>query len=78
MGKLVARRVEEMRGSSGDDDGIFLRGEVLAWVGDKLLTACLETGSRDNMSVLILVFPVLGLAYTPTSLSSTSLSESEA
>ena len=68
-----------MRSSSGDDDdGVFLRGEVLAWVGDKLLTACLEARLRDNMSVLIVAFPALGLTYTLTSLSSTSLSESEA
>ena len=52
--------------------------KVLARVGDKLLTTCLEAGSRDNMSVLIVVFPASGLAYTPTSLLSTSLSESEA
>ena len=47
-------------------------------MGDKLLTPCLEAGLRDNMSVLIVVFPVSRLAYTPTSLSSTSLMESEA
>jgi hypothetical protein len=78
VGELVARRVEEIQGSSGVDDGVFLRGEVLARVGDELLTACLEAGSRDNMLVLIVAFPALGLTYTPTSLSSTSLLESEA
>ena len=78
MGEHVVRSVKEMRGSSGNDDGIFLWGEVLARVGDKLLTTCLEAGSRDNMSVLIVAFPASGLAYTPTSLSSTSMSESEA
>ena len=79
VGEFVARRVEERRGSSGDDDdGVFLRGEVLARVGDELLAACLEAGSRDNMSVLIVAFPASGLACTPTPLSSTSLTESEA
>ena len=78
MGRFLARRVEEMRGSSGNNDGVFLRGEVLVQVGDKLLTACLEAGSRDIMSVLIVTFPALGLAYTPTSLSITLLLESEA
>ena len=67
-----------MRGSSGDDDGVFLWGEVLAQVGDKLLIACPEAGLRDNMSVLTVALPALGLAYTPTSLSSTLLLESEA
>ncbi len=60
MGEHVVRRVKEMRGSSGNDDGIFLRGEVLARVGDKLLTTCLEAGSRDNMSVLIVAFLCIG------------------
>ena len=79
VGEFVARRVEERRGSSGDDDdGVFLRGEVLARVGDELLAACLEAGSRDNMSVLIVAFPASGLACTPTPLSSTSLTESKA
>ena len=67
-----------MWGLSGNNNGVFLRGEVLTWVGDKLLTACLELGSRDNMSVLIMVFPASGLAYTPMSLLSTLLLESEA
>jgi hypothetical protein len=70
--------VKELRGSSGDDTGLFLWGEVLAGVGDKLMTTCLEAGSRDNLSVLIVACPASGLAYTPTSLSSTLLSESEA
>ena len=67
-----------MRGLSGDNDSIFLRGEVLTRVGGELLTTCLEAGLRDNMSVLIVAFPASGLAYTSTSLSSTSLLESEA
>jgi hypothetical protein len=52
------------------------RGEVLARVGDKLLTACLDAGSRDDMSVLMMAFPALGLAFVP--LSTTSLLESAA
>ncbi len=41
---------------------------MLAHVGDKLLTACLDSGSRDNMPVLIMAFPASGLAVvTPLS-----------
>ncbi len=45
-------------------------------MGDKLLTVCLDAGSRDNMSVLIVAFPASGLAFMP--LLSTSLLESVA
>jgi hypothetical protein len=38
-------------------------GEVLASVGDDLLAICLDAGSRDNMSVLIVAFPASGLAH---------------
>ena len=78
VGEFVARWVEERRDSSDDDDDDdeFPRGEVLARVGDELLTACLKAGSRDNMSVLILAFPASGLASMP--LSSASFSESVA
>jgi serine/threonine protein phosphatase PrpC len=77
VGEFVARRVEERRDSGDDDDDDeFPRGEVLARVGDELLTACLKAGSRDNMSVLIVAFPASGLASTP--LSNTSFSESTA
>ena len=34
-----------------------VEGEVLATVGDDLLAACLDKGSRDNMSVLIVALP---------------------
>jgi hypothetical protein len=39
--------------------------EVLASVDDDLLAACLDAGSRDNMSVsvLIVAFPALGLSH---------------
>ena len=77
VGEFVARRFEERRHSSDDDDDEeFPRGEVLARVGEELLTACLKAGSRDNMSVLIVAFQASGMASTP--LSSTSFSESAA
>ncbi len=75
VGGFVAGHVEELRrdSSDDDDDDEFPQGEVLAQVGDELLTACLDAGSRDNMSVLIMAFPASGLAImTP---SSASLSE---
>jgi hypothetical protein len=68
VGGFVAGCVKEIRqGSSNDDknDDKFPWGEVLVWVGDKLLTTCLDTGSRDNMSVLIVAFPASGMAFTP-------------
>ena len=46
VGEFVARRVEERRDSSDDNDE-FLREEVLPRVGDELLTACPNAGSRD-------------------------------
>jgi serine/threonine protein phosphatase PrpC len=71
VGEFVTRRVEERRCSNNDDE--FLRGEVLARVGDELLAACLNAGSRDNMSVLIVAFPASCLVSAL--LSSASLSE---
>ena len=77
MGEFVARRFEKRQHSSDDDDDEeFPRGEVLAWVGEELLTACLKAKSRDNMSVLIMAFPASGMASTP--LSSTAFLESAA
>jgi serine/threonine protein phosphatase PrpC len=77
VGKFVVRRFEERRHSSDDDDDDeFPRGEVLARVGEELLTACLKAGLRDNMSVLIVAFPASGMASAP--LSSTSFLESAA
>jgi serine/threonine protein phosphatase PrpC len=76
VGRIVTRRIEELRQDSIDDDNNdnkFLWGEVLARVGDKLLTMCLDAGSRDNISVLIVAFPALGMAFAP--LWTTSLSE---
>ncbi len=69
------RATTTRRHSSDDDnDDKFPRGEVLAWVGDKLLTACLDAGLRDNMSVLIVAFPASGLAVvTPSSASVSEL-----
>jgi serine/threonine protein phosphatase PrpC len=72
VGGFVVGCVKELQQDSSDDDNDdddkYPRGEVLAWVGDKLLTACLDAGSRDNMSVLIMAFPASGLAIvTPSS-----------
>ncbi len=72
VGKFVVRHAKERHGLSGNNNGLFLWGEVLPPGGGKLLNACLEAGSRDNMSVLIVAFPASGLAYTPTPLSSNS------
>ena len=38
-----------------------VKDEVLARVGDDLLTACLDKGSEDNMSVLIVALPASGI-----------------
>ena len=78
VGKFVVRHAKERHGLSGNNNGLFLWGEVLPPGGGKLLNACLEAGSRDNMSVLIVAFPASGLAYTPTLLPSNSLLESAA
>lgn len=59
VGTFVTRRVnEEMHNLNSRSDR-----EVLASVGDDLLAACLEAGSRDNMSVLIVAFPASGQAH---------------
>lgn len=67
VGTFVARRVKEemqnLNSSSGCNELLPLHGELLASVGDDLLAACLEAGSRDNMSVLIVAFPASGLAH---------------
>jgi serine/threonine protein phosphatase PrpC/ankyrin repeat protein len=63
VGTFVTRRVnEEMHKLNSRSDGEVL----LASVGDDLLAACLEAGSRDNMSVLIVAFPASGLAHVHT------------
>jgi serine/threonine protein phosphatase PrpC len=36
------------------------KDDILAKVGDDLLDHCLDKGSTDNMSVLILSFPASG------------------
>ncbi len=66
VGRFVVGRIDQLRRDSSDDnnDEEFPWGEVLAWVGDKLLTACLDAGSRDNMSVLIVAFLASGLTVT--------------
>jgi hypothetical protein len=45
-------------------------------VGGELLTTCLDAGSRDNMSVLIVALSASGLTFA--ALLTTSLSESAA
>ena len=44
-----------------------MEGEALASVGDDLLEECLEKGSRDNMSVLIVGLPASGLSSVVSS-----------
>ena len=72
VGEFVTRRVDERRLGANNGD----RGEVLARVGDELLAACLNAGSRDNMSVLIVAFPGSGLTSRP--LAKTSMLETAA
>ncbi len=50
VGKFVVDKAKELRKSVDEDS-------VLAKVGDELLKRCLELGSTDNMSVLIVAFP---------------------
>ena len=50
VGKFVVSKVADM--SSGDS----LDCEVLPAVGDDLLKHCLDKGSTDNMSVMIVAF----------------------
>jgi hypothetical protein len=59
--------------SDNDDNDEFPWGEVLAWVGDKLLTSMPQRWIEDNMPVLIVAFLASGLAFAP--LLSTLLSE---
>ena len=44
-----------------------VQGEVLARVGDDLLAACLDKGSEDNMSVLIVALPASGITISSLS-----------
>ncbi len=65
VGRFVAGRVKKLRqdlSNKNNKDNKFPWEEVLVRVGDKLLTACLNAGSRDNMSVLIMAFLASGLA----------------
>ncbi|KAL3771318.1 hypothetical protein ACHAWU_005786 [Discostella pseudostelligera] len=59
VGEFVARRVAERDGDSSNNNTV--EGEVLARVGDDLLELCLDKGSEDNMSALIVAFPASGL-----------------
>lgn len=74
-GVFVAKRVAELLGWADGEakDGVgagngkseqsanTVQGEILAQAGDDLLAKCLEKGSRDNMSVLIVALPASGL-----------------
>lgn len=62
VGLFVAKRVSECVGKKD-----VVEGEALASVGDDLLEECLEKGSRDNMSVLIVGLPASGLASVVSS-----------
>jgi hypothetical protein len=74
--EFAARRVKERQDLSDDDeDDEFRRVELSARVVDKL-TACLDTGSGDDTSVLIVALLASGLVSAPPS--TTLLSESAA
>ncbi len=50
VGEFVAKKIHERKGSS-------LSAEILPQIGDDLLNHCLELGSSDNMSVMIVALP---------------------
>jgi len=55
VGEFVANKIRDQNGPS-------LSAEVLPEVGDELLNHCLELGSSDNMSVLIVALPTIDRA----------------
>ena len=59
VGLFVAQKAAERNASSRSSKNENM--DVLASVGDDLLSHCMEKGSQDNMSVLILAFPASGL-----------------
>jgi serine/threonine protein phosphatase PrpC/ankyrin repeat protein len=56
VGDFVVQKVEEL----GRQTGRPIDGAILPEVGDELLNKCLELGSTDNMSVLIVALPKCG------------------
>jgi serine/threonine protein phosphatase PrpC len=52
VGEFVAKKADER-----NENGISISAEILPEVGDDLLKHCLELGSSDNMSVLIVALP---------------------
>ncbi|KAL7495671.1 hypothetical protein ACHAWT_005444 [Skeletonema menzelii] len=62
VGLFVTRGVNAATATLAKEDQPA-EADVLATVGDGLLTECLEKGSTDNMSVLIIAFPASGLSF---------------
>ncbi len=54
---FIVQKVEEFEDASTDGP---IDGAILPEVGDELLNKCLELGSTDNMSVLIVALPKCG------------------
>ena len=61
VGLFVAHEFNAATESLAKDDQPA-EADILARVGDRLLTECLEKGSTDNMSVLIVALPGSGLS----------------
>ena len=61
VGSFVARGVNAATSTLAKEDQPA-EADVLASVGDGLLEECLEKGSADNMSVLIVALPASGLS----------------
>ena len=62
VGLFVTRGVNAATATLAKEDQPA-EADVLARVGDELLTECLEKGSTDNMSVLIVALPASGLSF---------------
>ncbi|KAL7475577.1 hypothetical protein ACHAW6_001504, partial [Cyclotella cf. meneghiniana] len=71
VGFFVSTRVTEYCAGGPSMGG----NEVLARVGDDLLNLCLEKGSRDNMSVLIVALPASGMEDSESLNNECSMSE---
>ena len=68
-GSFVAAKAAELAGwtDEGVVEGSKIEDGLLARVGDELLRECLDRGSEDNMSVLIVALPGSGLVPVPSS-----------
>ncbi|EJK46797.1 hypothetical protein THAOC_34519 [Thalassiosira oceanica] len=68
-GSFVAAKAAELAGwtDEGVVEGSNIEDGLLARVGDDLLRECLDRGSEDNMSVLIVALPGSGLVPVPSS-----------